>query len=101
MDLGTISLSVFMDCRLSDIGGVKSRSIKVPRKTNTHITILIRLHTSPDITFRMQKVKIPITLHPGKAAQHRLKYDGVVPLEKLPRLRGVIQEEVEISSMIS
>lgn len=42
----------------------------------------------------MQKVKIPITLHPGKAAQHRLKYDGTVPLEKLTRLRGVIQEEV-------
>ncbi|WP_392343780.1 23S rRNA accumulation protein YceD [Pseudoalteromonas prydzensis] len=42
----------------------------------------------------MQKVKIPITLHPGKAAQHRLKYDGIVPLEKLVRLREVVQEEV-------
>ena len=42
----------------------------------------------------MQKVKIPITLHPGKAAQHRLSYDGIVPLEKLTRLRGVVQEEV-------
>ncbi len=42
----------------------------------------------------MQKVKIPFTLHPGKAAQHRLSYDGIVPLEKLTRLRGVVQEEV-------
>ena len=42
----------------------------------------------------MQKVKIPITLHPGKAAQHRLKYDGIVPLEKLTRLREVVQEVV-------
>ena len=42
----------------------------------------------------MQKVKIPITLHPGKAAQHRLKYDGIVPLEKLTRLEKVVQEEV-------
>jgi len=38
----------------------------------------------------MQKVKIPITLHPGKAAQHRLSYDGIVQLEKLLRLREVI-----------
>jgi len=42
----------------------------------------------------MQKVKIPITLHPGKAAQHRLSYDGIVPLEKLTRLEKVVQEEV-------
>ena len=41
----------------------------------------------------MQKVKIPITLHPSKAAQHRLTYDGIVPLEKLSRLEQVVQEE--------
>ena len=42
----------------------------------------------------MQKVKIPITLDPSRAAQRRLSYDGVVRLEELPRLEQVVQDEV-------
>ncbi|TLX46614.1 23S rRNA accumulation protein YceD [Pseudoalteromonas phenolica] len=41
----------------------------------------------------MQKVKIPITLDPCRAAQRRLSYDGVVQLEELSRLEQVVQDQ--------
>ncbi len=47
----------------------------------------------------MQKVKIPITLDPGRASQRRLSYDGVVKLEELSRLKQVVLDssgEVEV-----
>ncbi|MEE2001585.1 23S rRNA accumulation protein YceD [Alkalimonas sp. MEB108] len=34
----------------------------------------------------MQKVKIPVTLDPVRAAQKRSSYDGIVPLKNLSRL---------------
>ncbi|MDK1289952.1 23S rRNA accumulation protein YceD [Pseudoalteromonas umbrosa] len=42
----------------------------------------------------MQKVKIPITLDPGRAAQRRATYDGIVSLEELSRLQQVVQDQV-------
>ncbi|TQF71449.1 23S rRNA accumulation protein YceD [Pseudoalteromonas luteoviolacea] len=42
----------------------------------------------------MQKVKIPITLDPGRAAQRRASYDGIVKLEELSRLQQVVQDQV-------
>ncbi|WP_440055829.1 23S rRNA accumulation protein YceD [Pseudoalteromonas sp. T1lg65] len=41
----------------------------------------------------MQKVKIPITLDPCRAAQRRASYDGVVKLEELSRLQQVVQDQ--------
>ena len=40
----------------------------------------------------MQKVKIPITLDPGRAAQRGLKYDGVVMFDELSRFEQVVQD---------
>ncbi|MCG7533639.1 23S rRNA accumulation protein YceD [Pseudoalteromonas sp. OOF1S-7] len=42
----------------------------------------------------MQKVKIPITIDPCKAAQRRASYDGVIALEELSRLQQVVQDQV-------
>jgi uncharacterized protein len=41
----------------------------------------------------MQKVKIPITLDPNRAAQRRSDYEGVVMLEELSRLEQVVLDE--------
>ncbi|MFC3031184.1 23S rRNA accumulation protein YceD [Pseudoalteromonas fenneropenaei] len=41
----------------------------------------------------MQKVKIPITLDPSRAAQRRSDYQGIVPLEELSRLEQVVLDE--------
>ncbi|MEI5638438.1 MULTISPECIES: 23S rRNA accumulation protein YceD [unclassified Pseudoalteromonas] len=41
----------------------------------------------------MQKVKIPITLDPCRAAQRRATYDGFVLLEELSRLQQVVQDQ--------
>jgi uncharacterized protein len=41
----------------------------------------------------MQKVKIPVTLDPSRAAQRQLSYDGVVQLEELSRLEQVVRDQ--------
>ncbi|MCG9758608.1 MULTISPECIES: 23S rRNA accumulation protein YceD [Pseudoalteromonas] len=41
----------------------------------------------------MQKVKIPITIDPCRAAQRRASYDGVVMLEELSRLQQVVRDQ--------
>ncbi|QTH71803.1 23S rRNA accumulation protein YceD [Pseudoalteromonas xiamenensis] len=41
----------------------------------------------------MQKVKIPITLDPSRAARRRSDYEGVVMLEELSRLEQVVLDE--------
>ncbi|WP_105200473.1 23S rRNA accumulation protein YceD [Pseudoalteromonas sp. T1lg10] len=41
----------------------------------------------------MQKVKIPVTLDPGRAAQRQLSYDGVVMFEELSRFEQVVLDK--------
>ncbi|MCF2861362.1 23S rRNA accumulation protein YceD [Pseudoalteromonas sp. Cnat2-41] len=38
----------------------------------------------------MQKVKIPVTLDPGRAATRKLEYDGVIRFEELSRFEQVV-----------
>ncbi len=40
----------------------------------------------------MQKVKIPITLDPSRAAQRQLNYEGIVQFDELSRFEQVVQE---------
>lgn len=41
----------------------------------------------------MQKVKIPITVEPSKAAQRQLSYSGVLQLEELSRFEQVVLDK--------
>lgn len=49
----------------------------------------------------MQKVKIPVTLDPVKAAQKRSDYVGIVPLNTLPRLtEGLMSFDEDVTVRI-
>ncbi|WP_333607679.1 23S rRNA accumulation protein YceD [Arsukibacterium sp.] len=46
----------------------------------------------------MQKLKIPVTLDPVKAAQKRSSYDGIVPLSSLTRLtESLLDQQADVA----
>ncbi|MDX3774038.1 23S rRNA accumulation protein YceD [Chromatiaceae bacterium AAb-1] len=49
----------------------------------------------------MQKVKIPVTLDPVKAAQKRSDYEGIIPLNNLSRLsESLLQDDGDVTVRI-